>query len=70
MTEVTDLDLMTVMGNLPEYADDGTAAWYCSRVAAFQIFARLLRASGGTTPAQAAGACRWRTAATRSRSRR
>lgn len=54
--EVTDADLMTVMGNLPEYADDGTAAWYCSRVAAFQVFARLLRASGGTTPAQAAGA--------------
>lgn len=56
MTEVTDGDLMIAMGNLPEYADDGSAAWYCSRVAAFQIFARLLRASGGTTPAQAAGA--------------
>lgn len=56
MDEVTDGDLMSIMGNLPEYADDGTAAWYCSRVAAFKIFARLLRASGGTTPAQAAGA--------------
>lgn len=56
MIEVTDTDLMTVMGNLPEYADDGTAAWYTSRVAAFQVFARLLRASGGTTPAQAGGA--------------
>jgi HK97 family phage major capsid protein len=56
MTEVTDLDLMQVMGSLPEYADDGSAAWYCSRVAAFAIFGRLLRASGGVTAAEASGA--------------
>lgn len=56
MSEVTDTDLMQVMGTLPEYADDGSAAWFCSRLAAFAIFGRLLRASGGVTKEEAAGA--------------
>ena len=56
MTEVTDGDLLQVIGNCPQYADDGTAAWYCSRVAAFSVFGRLLRALGGVTISEGGGA--------------
>lgn len=53
-SEVTNDDLCSLMGTLPEYAHDG-AKWYCSQACADVVFQRLAAAGGGNTMITLAG---------------
>lgn len=55
-SEFTDADLLGVMGKLPLYALKRMPKWYCPVGAAHLVFGRLLRAAGGTTATESAGA--------------
>ncbi|MDK1104218.1 MAG: phage major capsid protein, partial [Actinomycetota bacterium] len=55
--EYIDTDLIGMMGETPFQGDEfDDEKWYCSKIAAYQTFGRLLRAAGGVQLAALAGA--------------
>jgi len=46
-SELTLANFESVVGTLPDYADDGDAKWYCSRKFYFTVMLKLALASGG-----------------------
>ena len=48
-TSITDADMMSLLGKLPEYAETPNAKFYCSKPFWATVMERLARAAGGAT---------------------